>query len=336
MFHSFPPPAYWQDFERLLKDLYPNMKSYGRQGQKQDGIDLYNPADQNQKIVIQAKQKDFDKYLSISQIESYAKKAKEYFNDFKFETLLIATTMRVDKNLQKQLLKLNISKKSDFEFNVNLIFWDELNEMINERNDVISKYYKEIYIASPKTNLYTYLSSTLYYEQFISGNQEQQNQLMLDVYKHLNYLAKSCNPEYGVSNFNDSHDIYRKFIYDFFDYFSKYKDGKRMKLDDCWFAGRNLKRNVFQFNSLKNQDKTNIDLLDESFKNLINVSLDIIDYIRDGASTDILNNNMLSFMQGRELEHLDRLLLTLSYLVSEFECLFDRAKQAVIKLSNLS
>ncbi|MFL7031677.1 hypothetical protein [Vibrio cyclitrophicus] len=74
---QFPSPANWQDFERMLLDLYFDLdaEQAGRLGQSQFGIDFF---DAKNKIVIQAKARAVQRDpIKIKEIIEWAEKAKK-------------------------------------------------------------------------------------------------------------------------------------------------------------------------------------------------------------------------------------------------------------------
>ncbi|EKH9212784.1 hypothetical protein NB550_20670 [Vibrio parahaemolyticus] len=162
--YQFPSPANWQDFERLLQDLFPHYQIYGRAGQPQDGIDL---VDLHGNSVIQAKKRAISRTpITVEEIASWANKAQEFYKTHQFEELQIATTQPRDKALQYALLS-HLSNHS-LPFRVRILFWDDLEEVLNGMPELVRKYYlTELYDDNTIANysigsLDHYISHTLF------------------------------------------------------------------------------------------------------------------------------------------------------------------------------
>ena len=82
-----PPPRHWQDFEDMCCDLWReiwddrNTQKNGRQGQSQNGVDVYGRPNQGQSWAgVQCKGKDnyADKSLTEKEVEEEVTKAKSF------------------------------------------------------------------------------------------------------------------------------------------------------------------------------------------------------------------------------------------------------------------
>lgn len=136
---EYPIPKHWQDFERMLKDLHPDMNLFGSHGQNQEGIDLFS---RDGKTVIQAKKKSFSsKKLTIEDITSWVFRAKDFFQSIQFERLILATTLKRDVKLQKELIGFVMEHKEELGFDVELLFWDDIEEKFIENPWATRKYY---------------------------------------------------------------------------------------------------------------------------------------------------------------------------------------------------
>lgn len=161
---EYPIPKHWQDFERILRDLHPEMNEYGCAGQNQDGIDLVS---NNGKTVIQAKKRGLMvNSITIDQLSSWINRAQDFYTKVPFDKLIIATTQKTDKNIQTELLQL--TRIYNLPFHVIILFWDAIEEMLIERPELTRKYYlTELYDPAliekfQSGSLDTYIKTTLF------------------------------------------------------------------------------------------------------------------------------------------------------------------------------
>ena len=139
-----PPPVNWQDFQCLLKEIAISkynpisVQEYGRQGQSQNGVDIYAVDYFDNKIGIQTKETKTNA-VTKKIIYDECDKAKSFMP--KLDIFIIATTQRIDKNLQAEVNDIN-SKKL-YSFIIQIWFWDDINGDINKSISVLSSYYKE-------------------------------------------------------------------------------------------------------------------------------------------------------------------------------------------------
>ncbi|MEZ9358922.1 hypothetical protein AB4175_03435 [Vibrio cyclitrophicus] len=193
---QFPSPANWQDFERMLLDLYFDLdaEQAGRPGQSQFGIDFF---DAKNKIVIQAKARAVQRDpIKIKEIIEWAEKAKKYYDKNPFERLFIVTTQQRDINLQIELK--TYLQKTTLPYNVRIVFWDDLEEKLNQMPELVRKYYlTELYddetIAKYRQfSLDHYISFTLFGKYIVSKGRQWP-----EVNKLVNNLQWLIHPSYG-------------------------------------------------------------------------------------------------------------------------------------------
>jgi len=144
--YQYPPLASWNEFERLCRDLFKNdwnsriTSLNGRNGSRQNGVDIYRYPGGGQEIWgVQCKGKEIypEKKITIDKIEDEIDEA------LGFEPVLshyiFATTMRRDVKLQRDLRKL--VRRIDLPFSVEIVFWDDIEDMIADMPDIQRKYY---------------------------------------------------------------------------------------------------------------------------------------------------------------------------------------------------
>lgn len=144
--YQYYPLASWKDFERLCKDLFAEhwntnvISIYGREGCIQNGVDIYGQLNNKQGIYgIQCKSKDIypEKSLSRSEIEIEINKAKKFIPELSH--YIIATTARKDPKTQSVLLEL--VKELEPSFSVEIMFWDDISDLIDKYQSVKDVYY---------------------------------------------------------------------------------------------------------------------------------------------------------------------------------------------------
>lgn len=192
---QYPSPANWQDFERMLRDLYfeLDVEISGSSGQAQYGIDL---VDANNNIVIQAKKRAIHRDpINIKEIIEWAEKAEEYYAKAPFKHLYIVTTQLRDINLQTELK--TYLQKTPLRYNVRILFWDDLEDKLNQMPELVRKYYlTELYddetIAQYKQfSLDHYIQFTLFGKYILSDGRQWPT-----VNKLVNNLKWLIHPSY--------------------------------------------------------------------------------------------------------------------------------------------
>lgn len=138
-----PPPSNWQDFQMLIGDVARvkftehSVQEYGRQGQSQNGVDVYAVDIWGKHIGIQCKESKSDGFTNIS-IDSEINKASKFRPNL--DLFIIATTLRIDAKLQYHVNSLNYS--GGLPFKVQLMFWDDINQEINRSSAVRANAYQ--------------------------------------------------------------------------------------------------------------------------------------------------------------------------------------------------
>lgn len=141
--YYLPPPSNWADFQSLMLNIakmkyHPdNTFEYGSQGQEQSGIDILTTDFDNNQIGIQCKQ-------TINKITTgiIDKEIKKVISDnLPIKRYIIATTQRRDTKLQSYII--NINTKNLYPFNIEILFWDDINVLLNTSDQIITQFYSE-------------------------------------------------------------------------------------------------------------------------------------------------------------------------------------------------
>ena len=140
------PPANWDDFEELCYSLWmsiwgdPSAHRNGRQGQDQDGVDIYGIAPfDNLYTGIQCKGKNtnYGSRLTKDELKKECKKAKSFIPSL--GTFILATTSPRDAKIQ-ELCRV-LSHKMKYGFKVDTWFWDDIKEEILCRPLLMQRFY---------------------------------------------------------------------------------------------------------------------------------------------------------------------------------------------------
>lgn len=141
---NFPPPSNWQDFQTLTARLVEQtcepttVREYGRQGQRQDGVDVYGEMSGELQLGVQCKEIKSGSKLSLNMIKAEADKARAFKPDLDF--FVIATTLVEDTALHKAVTTLNQSKI--YPFKISYWSWNHFNDKLNRSSQLMAESYK--------------------------------------------------------------------------------------------------------------------------------------------------------------------------------------------------
>ena len=155
---TYLPPQNWTDFEKLLKGVVDviwkqeGWQIYGRGGQNQSGIDLFGYDDEKRFTGIQCKkvsQTNSDgQLLSISLLTERTIRKEienaEKIDNPKLERLIFATTSSRDVNIQNVIRKINVDRKKDSKFVIDIWFWDDIQIYIENHIGLMYFYFSEM------------------------------------------------------------------------------------------------------------------------------------------------------------------------------------------------
>ena len=145
---QIPQPANWQDFETLCCDLWrsiwkdPNTKKHGRQGQSQQGVDIYGKPDQGECWAgVQCKGKDSydNKTLTEKEVKAEVRKAKSF--DPKLSQFIIATTGKKDTKIERLARKITDKHQKKNLFSVDVWGWEDIIGQLAGFPDLIEIHY---------------------------------------------------------------------------------------------------------------------------------------------------------------------------------------------------
>ncbi len=149
------PPLDWQDFERLCLALFrrhyrhPEAQRLGRQGQKQFGIDIVLLTDKATSVIgIQCKCHSHGIQPTLDEISYEVAKAETF--DPPLTSFSFVTTAQRDQGTQRAVLNLSKQRLQAGQFAVDVWFWDDINEILNQYDDIANSYYGGISAESTR------------------------------------------------------------------------------------------------------------------------------------------------------------------------------------------
>lgn len=139
MGNGLPIPQDDKEFEIIVKDyckkIYNNADLFGRNGQKQNGIDIFSVnEDDNTIIGIQCKfyskinKKDIDSI--INELEGFTQPLSK---------IIIATTAKRDSKIQEYTLELNVTR----EVKIEMLYWDTISDIIVTDEEMLKRHYPQ-------------------------------------------------------------------------------------------------------------------------------------------------------------------------------------------------
>lgn len=141
---NYPIPANWQDFQIFVKDLLAEKYKtkfdiYGREGQKQNGVDIFGVFEKKN-IGVQCKK--LGKRITTKMICDEIEKAKLF--EPHLNRYMIVTTDRRDAKVQTFVANLNNDHEKQNLFEIEIVFWDDIEEEVGRNDEIWKRYYEEV------------------------------------------------------------------------------------------------------------------------------------------------------------------------------------------------
>ena len=149
---AVPPPRGWDEFEDIvLSAARIRWKSaeffrHGRQGQQQDGVDIFGHDASGRTIGVQCK--NTRRRLTSPIIDGEIRKAESFSPTI--SRLFIATTAGRDASMQRYARDLTAERKSHGLFGVYILFWEDIWHHISSDDHVTRQHFPEF--APPRTH----------------------------------------------------------------------------------------------------------------------------------------------------------------------------------------
>lgn len=117
----------------------PGLVQYGKRGERQHGIDLFDPTAQSPIRAAQCKLHEPHKTLPPAEIEAEVEKAKSA--PYKLELYVIATSAKPSGEAQRKVFEINQKHREQGLFRVEVLHWRELEDLLDEYADVREELY---------------------------------------------------------------------------------------------------------------------------------------------------------------------------------------------------
>ncbi|WP_422343435.1 hypothetical protein [Parasphingorhabdus sp.] len=140
-----PPPKSWDEFEDImlaaakLRWNNTDFERHGRNGQKQDGVDVFGHDDDECHIGVQCKNTIGGVTIKVVKEEIANAEAFEPALD----KLYIATTAKRDAPLQKAVRLLSKDRRAVDKFRISILFWDDVCQDLATDDDVFYAHYPQ-------------------------------------------------------------------------------------------------------------------------------------------------------------------------------------------------
>lgn len=138
-----PPPRSWDEFEDIVcsaaKNRWsnPDFTRHGRQGQRQDGVDVYGNDHKERSVGIQCKN-TWDG-ITFKTIEDEVSKAESF--QPRLEVLYLATTAETDKKIQRLVRDISAKRKEEGAFEVMILFWTDIwSDLVRDESRLFQHY----------------------------------------------------------------------------------------------------------------------------------------------------------------------------------------------------
>lgn len=149
---KIPPPKSWDEFEDIVTDVAklkwknPNITRYGRNGQRQNGVDISGEPTHIQNEFAGIQCKNWEASLNIRLIEQAVKEAELF--DPPIKEFVLACIDKRDASLQTEVMKLSQTRKREGKFSVIIWFWDDLALELAGSSIFMEKHYPQFLKSS--------------------------------------------------------------------------------------------------------------------------------------------------------------------------------------------
>lgn len=186
------PPKSWDEFQNLCHDLWkllwndPNTQLNGRQGHKQMGVDIFGLpyyASVYHGVQCKGRNKNYDSKLTTIEVDAECNDAEKNFRPG-LESLVVATSSPRDPKVQEHCR--NLTQSHTYRFKVSVWSWDDIEEEIQYRPELMHRYYPNIMVENMPNSIvidYTFVDDKIH--AFFS-RPNMQNAISYD-YRHYLY-----------------------------------------------------------------------------------------------------------------------------------------------------
>lgn len=143
---ELPVPESWDEFEAIVADVMkqewsdPYITRNGRQGQRQDGVDIYGSPDHLDRGTSGIQCKNTSS-VDIQLVEDEVEKAKDFTPPL--DEYIFTCTAPSDARLQEEVRELALELRDDGLFELRIMFWDDISLALSEHRDLLRKHYPQ-------------------------------------------------------------------------------------------------------------------------------------------------------------------------------------------------
>lgn len=193
---NLPQPKSWDEFEDICLSISKirwknfNFYRFGRQGQKQDGVDIYGEDPYGKLIGVQCKNTLINS-ITIKTVCDEIQNAERFTPAI--TELYIATSSLRDANIQRQVVELSRKRMKNKEFSVNIIFWPDIEQELSKDNNELKRFYPQFFSTISSSNSRSMTSR----DKDIQCLEDLLNYIDLDEFQHdLEYGPKYINIDF--------------------------------------------------------------------------------------------------------------------------------------------
>lgn len=141
-----PKPSSWDEFEKIVCSVAkirwdnPDFTRYGRQGQAQDGVDVYGHDKSGALIGLQCK----NTIGGLSNAAIFAEVGKAEAFTPALSKLYIATTAEFDATTQTFVRELGKSRRESGKFDLDILFWGDIGDELTRDPSRLYQHYPQL------------------------------------------------------------------------------------------------------------------------------------------------------------------------------------------------
>jgi len=154
-----PPPSDWQRFEHLCWLLWraiwsdDNAQKNGRQGQPQNGVDVYGQLTKGRWAGVQCKGKDIfqDRRITERELKREVAKAKRFTP--RLSQFVLATTGARDAKIQECARRITEAHRKKRLFSVQVYSWEDIRDLLAGHDRIVEELYAGAAFAKDSKSL---------------------------------------------------------------------------------------------------------------------------------------------------------------------------------------
>jgi len=191
-------PKSWDEFEEIARSSLkikwnsPNLVRNGRQGQSQDGVDIFGEDECGRLVGVQCKLTT--KPISIGIINQEIKNAEGFKPEL--SSLYIATTADRDAKIQRDVRLISRERVNNGLFPVGILFWDDLTQELIKDEAELSKHYPQLALNKPTHH--TPVSQNNELNKELNDLVERFKSIFINHGIEISQIHKFLGPEYGI------------------------------------------------------------------------------------------------------------------------------------------